>query len=327
MKTKKVLLLIVATSLIFACKKKEADPVPTPVTPTPVTPTVYNVTYAQTIGNSGSGLTDFNFDTNGNDMSWGLATDGNFVYVADFGNNCVKKVDLTNNTIIGWYGFKGNVWGYHTDNVAATARFKPTRIVFKNNALYVFSRKEYTGKSMIYKFDVAATTLDTSRIIPIYSFFSATVDNNENIMFAYDDSVKIVSVAGAITRFGGKGSADGQFDFGGVLMQLQSVGDTIVMIDGGNDRIQKFSNTGMFISKLAINSNKDYLNFVVADNKYYLLEQGKLAEYSPSGTRINAYTFKNDPSGFGPGQKQFVIVGNKVVFQDGYSSRLHVYTK
>ena len=97
MNTKKILLVLIASSLLFACKKKEADP--EPVTPEPIKVVNPEITFAQSIGTSGSGATEFNFNSSGSDMAWGMATDGNFVFVADIGNNCVKKVDLSKRQI------------------------------------------------------------------------------------------------------------------------------------------------------------------------------------------------------------------------------------
>ena len=332
MKTKgSIISALIIVSLVFACKKKDSTEDPAPTTTTGTTtgaPVVVNLTYAQSIGSVGSALSEFNFNMSGGDMSWGLATDGNFVYVADFGNNCVKKIDLSTNTVAGWYGFKGTTWGYYTDNTTAPSPlFKPTRLIYKNNNFYAFAHKGTTGKSTLYKFNTNGSSVDTSKVIPVFSFFTADIDANENVIIAASDSVKVYTTSG-VTRFGGTGTTDGKLNNSGYMVQVQAVGDTIVVIDAGNSRIQKFSSNGSFISKFEISLPvKDYTNLFITDNKYYFIQKGNLAEYSPGGTKLNEYPVKGNPSGFGTGQKQFIVINNKVIFQDNFTNKLHVFTK
>jgi hypothetical protein len=63
------------------------------------------------------------------------------------------------------------------------------------------------------------------------------------------------------------------------------------------------------------------------NNKYYFLQSGKFTEYSSNGTKLNDYSFVGNPSGFSAGQKQFIVVNNKVVFQDYNNNKLNIYTK
>ena len=322
-------LILLATIFIAILTSSCNQNSPAPATPaTPATPISTNITFNQSIGSAGMGFSNFNFSMSGWDIEWTLATDGNFVYVGDFGNNCVKKIDLTTNSIVGWFGFQGNTWGYYTTYTSQpNPLFKPFRLVYKNNNIYAFSRKVTTGESIVYKFSSSSSsTVDTSRVIPEQSFFSTDIDNNGNVVIANSDSIKIYSST-SVTRFGGFGSADSKLDNSGYVVQVQSINDTIVVIDAGNSRFQKFTNTGNFISKFPITANKNYHNFYGVNNKYYFLSNGKFAEYTSSGNMINEYTFIGNPNNFGAGQKQFVVLNNKVVFQDGYSNKLLVYTK
>jgi hypothetical protein len=226
MKTSKTIILtLFIASIFFACKKKETTTDPTPVNSTTGsttgTPVSTDITFNQSIGSSGTSFGNFNFNMSGQDQPWTMATDGNFVYVGDFGNNCVKKIDLTTNTIIGWYGFQGNTWGYYTSyTIQPNLLFKPFRLVYKNNSIYAFSHKGTTGKSIVYKFSTSTnSTVDTSRVIPEYSFFSTSVDNNENIVIVKSDSIKVYTNSSVI-RFGGFGSADGKLDNSGYIVQV-----------------------------------------------------------------------------------------------------------
>jgi hypothetical protein len=332
MNTKKIFLTSLAlASLLTACKKKDKteDPEPEPTPTTTGASVVTELTYSQTIGTSGTGFNEFNFNMNGQEQAWTMTTDGTFIYVGDFGNNCVKKVDLSSNTIVGWYGYKNSVWGFYTSYTSAPDPFfKPFRLVYRNNTIYAFSKKNTTGKSNVFKFDVsAASAVDSSRNIPEYSFFTAAVDNFDDLFIVKADSIKKYEPNGNVTRFGGLGSADGKLDNGGYTVQALCKSDTLIVLDAGNARIQKFSNNGSFISKFAVATIKNYADLFLDGNKYYLVSQSKLAEYSVGGTLLNSYTLKNNPTSFGPLQKQFVVLNNKVVFQDMFNNKLYVYTK
>jgi hypothetical protein len=333
MNTKRTFLTaLVLTILLTGCKKKDSasDPEPEPTPTTTGAPVATEYTFSQSIGTSGAGFNEFNFNMNGQEHAWTMTTDGTFIYVGDFGNNCVKKIDLSTNTIVGWYGYKNSAWGFYTSYTSAPDPFfKPFRLVYRNNTIYAFSKKNTTGKCNVFKFDVsAASAMDSSRNIPEYSFFTAAVDNFDDLFIVTSDSIKKYESNGNITRFGGFGSADGKLNNSGSLVQALCKSDTLVVLDAGNDRIQKFSNNGSFISKFAVTSSKSYANMHLEGNKYYLVTPNmKLAEYSSGGTLLNTYTIKNNPSGFSPSQKQFLVIGNKVVFQDMYAHKLHIYTK
>ena len=324
-----IITTLLIASMLLACKKKEITPAPvSPTTPT-TTSTEGVLNFSNTIGSAGTDFNSFNFSNNGQDISWSLATDGNFIYVGDYGNNCVKKVDINTNTIVGWYGFQGNTWGYYTDyTTLPNPLFKPNRVLYKNNTLYAFSLKGGTGYTNVFKFSASnSSTVDTLQVISEYSFYAAAVDANENIYISKSDSLKIYTASG-VTRFGGFGSADGKLNNSGVVVQIQSVNDTVVVIDPGNSRIQKFNISGNFLSKFAINTPfKDYQYLFIDNNKYYFIENYKLAEYTSSGIKIKEYSLEGSPANFGGHQKQFIVINNKVIFQDDYNSKLQIYTK
>ena len=327
MRTLKLFLSTLLCALIVTSCKKEKSP--QPPTAGNTAPTISELNYLQSIGTSGSNLDQFNFTMSGQEHGWTSATDGNFVYVGDFGNYCVKKVDLTTNTVIGWYGFQGNTWGYYTDNATApTPLFKPFRVLYKNNTLYALSRKQGTAETIVYKFDIGGTSnVDTSRTISENSFYSATIDDNENIIVVKNDSIKKHAPNGTVTRFGGTGSADGKLNNGGYVVQVVTVSDTIIVIDAGNSRIQKFNNNGSFLSKFSIATSGDYTSLFVVNNRFYFLEDYKLSEYSSNGVKIRSYPFEGGPNSFAISQKQILILNNKVVIQDAHYDRLVIYGK
>ena len=330
MKTKNILLTALAiATLLAACKKKDspADPEPEPTTTTGTTPVNTDLTYSQSIGNAGTGLNEFNFNMGGNEHCWTMTTDGTFIYVGDFGNHCIKKIDLSTNTIVGWYGFQNGTWGFYTSATTPDPIFKPFRLAYYNNTIYALSGKINTSKSLVYTFNVSGAAVDTGRVINEQSFFTMAVDYNQAIYAVAGDSIRKYPLAGAIMRFGGFGSADGKLNNTGYTIQTLCSGDTLVVLDAGNDRVQKFSSSGTFISKFAVTASPTYADLCLYNTKYYLIENGKLAEYSAGGSLLKSYTIKNNPSGFGAAQKQMMVLGNKVVFQDMFNNKLHVYTK
>lgn len=321
--TKHTIATLLALSMITSCIKK--DPAPDPPAEPPVEQP--KITYASSIGNPGTALNEFNFDMQGIEIAWTLATDGNFVYVGDFANNCVKKIDLATNTVVGWYGVQNGTWGFYTNYTTLPNKtFRPFRLMYKNGYMYALSRKLGTINCKVWKFSLdAASTIDSLRLIPELSFFTTTIDANENIFIGRNDSIIKYGLS-SVTRFGGFGSGDGKFNNQTALIPMKFDNDTLNVLDTGNNRLQKFSSNGTFQSKITVTPG-GYSDFCIVNNKLFLVESSKFSEYNTTGGLVKSMFFNGSPANFSPGQKQFVVVNDKVVFQDPYANKLYVFTK
>ena len=122
----------------------------------------------------------------------GIATDGTYVYVADWGNKRVQKFDLA-----------GNIAGQWTIG----AQEAPERIAAAGGKVYAT-----TSKNVVWRFDS-----------------SGTPDNTWD-----GDGVK-----------GSSGTGAGQFDF---PEGLAVDGTGVYVTDSGNQRIQKLSSGGAFVT-------------------------------------------------------------------------------
>ena len=321
--TNKLILVITITFLAFSCKKKESTPISN--LPQSSDNSKYLI-FVKSVGNYGGSLDNLNLGYTSSNTC--LATDGNYIYIADYDNHCVKKVDLSTNSIIGCYGFENGVWGYYTSTIInPKSSFKPKYLVFQNNKLYAFSSfgtssKQYNTK--VYKFDVSGSpALDSNNMIQEFQDYSPTIDHNENIIIGYNDSIKVYSNNIVIRKFGGTGSGNGKFQNQSFFNKIDISFDTLIIADVGNLRIQKITTSGDFIS--TFNSTKSVSSFFINDNKfYYNQDNNKFTECYSNGNVINEYLYKDLSTHFGA---QFVVIGNKVVLLDYYNNKLDIYTK
>jgi sugar lactone lactonase YvrE len=85
----------------------------------------------------------------------GLATDGTYLYVADFGNHSIRKVDVSTFTVSTFVGLSGT--GGFVNNVAGAAArlFNPRKLAYSAGFLYVSEATNVT----IRKIDVATATI------------------------------------------------------------------------------------------------------------------------------------------------------------------------
>ena len=330
MNTKIVLIALIIISTTFSsCKKENNSPTNSNNNQTSNPTTNDSLKFIAEIGSAGTALNQFNFNAAGSDMEWGMTNDDSYVYIADRGNHCIKKVDLTSNSIVGWYGYNNGKWGYYTTSSTPDKKFTPVRLMFKNNFIYAIANRGYNqtsnrNESRVFKINSSNGDLvDTNSVIPVYSFYSCCIDNNENIFICNDDSIKKYN-NGFLNGFGGFGSSDGKLDNSGYIVQIQMIGDTLVVVDAGNDRFQLFDNKSSFISKIKVPLGKNYTYFVADNNKYYL-SNGDFQEYDSKGNKLKSR--KVSANGFYAGQGQFVIVKNKVIYQDAYKHRLLVFQK
>ena len=313
------------STLLFSCKKKKEDTTPT-ATPPEASPTL---TYEGEIGNAGTTLNEFNLD-----YDWALASDNEYVYVADKNNYCVKKIDLTSKNIIGWYGFSNGVWGYYDGSKKADSFFKPTQVIYKNNILYIIRDKYTSGlgsQTQFYKINSSTNNLIDSLIVTkdIYSDGnSIDIDNNENI-FVFDesrDSIKKFSNNQFVLGFGGFGSTDGKFDHNGEIIVD---GDVLTTFD--LYRTQLFNTDGTYLSKLIAPVDHYFYNLQILNGNYFMYcylkdtddkSKHMIVEFDKNGTILQKWSIGEYKSSWG---SKMVFVKNKVIFQG--DNKLYVYSK
>lgn len=185
-------------------------------------------------GTQGSGDGEF---TN----PWGIAGDGEYIYMADFGNNRIQKF-WPNGTFVKEWGTFGSGDG---------ELFYPTGIVVDSSGnVYV---SEY-GNDRISKFDTNGAFITRwgsygSGDGQFRDPYGIAVDSSGNVYtteHAWHRVQKFWPNGTFIKKWGSGGSGDGQF-----INPLGIVADSgfVYVADGLNHRIQKFDTDGGFISK------------------------------------------------------------------------------
>ena len=322
MTQKIIFIALLFSTLLFSCKKKKEDTTPT----VPLTPTL---TFEGEIGNAGTSLNEFNFGFG----EWRLASDNEFVYVADEDNHCVKKVDLSSKSVIGWYGYSNGIWGYYDGSKKADVFFKPDQVIYKNNILYIL-RDKYTSdigyQTQFYKINSNTNKLIDSLIIikDIQSSWSSIdIDNQENIYVfgANSDSIKKYSNNQFVLGFGGFGSTEGKFDHGGNIIVD---GDIITSFDNYY-RVQLFNTNGTYLSKITTPVNQ-FLNLQLLNGNYFVncyfndtddKSKYMLVKFDKNGSIIQKWIIGDHEYFWG---YKMVFVKNKVIYNG--NNKLYVYS-
>jgi len=203
----------------------------------------------------------------------GIAVDreGN-VYIADSRNNCIQKFDSEGKFITMW-GIKDD--SKYFDVPRAIAVGPEGNIYVKDcseDFIQIFSPDEDFITNFMFSGDlVKKTTLNRKTIINASaSGFgnNIAIDKEGNIFVSFLEEKyskmkipynnKKINIFGPgvvkysfsgryLTRWGTKGSGDGEFEnIGGIATDLKG---NIFVVDTGNHRIQKFDNNGRFITK------------------------------------------------------------------------------
>jgi sugar lactone lactonase YvrE len=208
-------------------------------------------TVVLTWGSQGSANNQF-LDSNG------IAVDsvGN-VYVADSGNYRIQKFSNTGEFITKW-GSSGSADGY----------FSLPRDVVVDSVGNVYVAD--SGNYRIQKFSNTGEFITKwgsrgSADSQFLSISGIAVDSVGNVYVADPKNYRIQKFSNTgefITKWGSRGSADSQFNYiystyEYMGIDIDSVGNVYVA-DSGNRRIQKFSNTGEFITKYSINNSMGY---------------------------------------------------------------------
>ena len=151
------------------------------------------------------------------------------------------------------------------------------------------------------------------------------MDDNKNIFVAKGNELIKYELNGTIKVFGGPGIEDGKLSTQGYTCQLLIDRDTLIVLDAGNSRIQKFNTNGDFLSSFPVNTNNNFWSFCIEDHKYYLMENSNLSEYTSNGMKSGMWIFLNSPQYFNTFGKQILKVKDKFVIQQSNFMRLVVY--
>jgi hypothetical protein len=329
MKSRTILFSVIIVFVLHSCKKKEKITVKEDDT----SPKETALTFVTSIGTAGTGFGQFYFLGTGGNNSQGIATDGNYVYVADKGNNCIKKVELSGNSIIGWYGFNNGAWGYYDASKTPDINFEAMRLLYKNNFLYASVNRNVSDpwEDRFFKINLLDNTLsDSSNVSSCFWIFSFDIDSNENIFIYFNDSIKKYN-HGFLMGFGGYGSTDGKLDNSYGNNNLVIINDTIVVSDPGNKRFQKFKPDGTYISSTPLDVDGLNQYFYSSNSKYcYFYSNasgGGYKEYNYVNNTNSIWKVPSDYQSYVNAWDPFVILNDKIIFQDSNHNRLLVFTK
>ncbi|MDC0036340.1 NHL repeat-containing protein [Nitrosopumilus sp.] len=197
-----------------------------------------NGTFIDAYGSCGTGDLEFDFEHGSGDPDGGIDvdSDGN-IYIADTGNDRVVKLDSTG-VFVKTIGTAGTDDGEFTTPVAIE--------IDSNDNLWVTDEGD-GGKIVKYNTEGVYGSLEISNDLTT----PASVASNSThlvVVDTDDDEVKTYKIsdgnAAPEATFGGNGSSTGQL-YNPVDVELDSSGN-IFVVEEGNDRIQKFDNTGSY---------------------------------------------------------------------------------
>ena len=193
-------------------------------------------------GHKGSEPGEFNFGSSQNytqPPGGGIAVAGEYVYVADSGNNRIERFDLSGGEPIEW-GTKGEGPGQfsYPRGVAANA----TEVLVADDDNHRIERFSPSGE---YQGSVGSNGTGPGQ----FGFpYGVTLDAAGNAYVADDINhriVKLDSQLGPAGEWGGFGSAPGQLAFPRALAS-DPAGDTYVA-DTANNRVEVFSSSGAYL--------------------------------------------------------------------------------
>ena len=208
-------------------------------------------------GHKGSELGDFEFGSSQNytkPPGGGIAVAGEYVYVADSGNNRIERFNLSGGEPIEWgsQGSEGGQFSYPR-GVAANA----TEVLVADDDNH---RIEKFSPSGTYESSVGSEGTGPGH----FGFpYGITLDAAGNVYVADDINHRIVKLdpqLGPAGEWGGFGSAPGQLAFPRALAS-DPAGDTYVA-DTANDRIEVFSSSGSYLRTIGVSARADPGAFV-----------------------------------------------------------------
>ncbi|HEX3519424.1 MAG TPA: 6-bladed beta-propeller [Solirubrobacteraceae bacterium] len=200
-------------------------------------------------GHHGSELGAFSFGSSQNytePPGGGIAVAGNYVYVADSGNNRIERFDLTGGEAMAW-GEKGNGLG----------QFSYPRGVAANESEVIVSDDDNHRVQKFAPegaFQSAAGSYGTGPGQFGYPY-GVALDAAGNVYVADDINHRLVKLSptlGFLGAWGGYGSKPGQLAFPRALA-ADPAGDTYVA-DTANDRVEVFNPEGAYLRTIGISA-------------------------------------------------------------------------
>ena len=208
-------------------------------------------------GRKGSELGDFNFGSSENytqPPGGGIAVSGEYVYVADSGNNRIERFDLNGEEPIEWgeYGSEGGQFSYPR-GIAANA----SEVLVADDDNH---RIEKFSPSGTFEESVGSYGTGPGR----FGFpYGIALDAAGNVYVADDINDRIVKLdpeLGPAGEWGSFGTGPGQLAFPRALAS-DPAGDTYVA-DTANDRIEVFDPSGAYLRTIGMPARADAGAFV-----------------------------------------------------------------
>jgi tripartite motif-containing protein 71 len=192
--------------------------------------------YGSKNGQFSSSISDIAIDSHG------------YVYAADFYNNRIQKFDSNGNFVTKWNDGKFNgVSDITIDNnnfIYVVDSDKRRIQKFDSNGNYVTNQPNFYHYYQDKFFD--KTFYEIGEIVIDYSNNMLMSDTFFHCVYKFDSNDKFV------TKWGSKGSGDGQFNTPSDIA-IDSKGNVYVA-DSGNHRIQKFDSNGNYVTKWSYTS-------------------------------------------------------------------------
>ncbi len=200
-------------------------------------------------GRAGSNLGQFRFYSSQNPTQppgGGIAVSGQYVYVADSGNNRIERFNLEGGEAMQW-GTKGSGPGQFSYPRGVTAN--ETEVLVADDDNHRIEKFDAAGD-----FESAAGSQGTGP--GQFGFpYGVALDAAGNVYVADDLNHRVVVLnpqLGFVRSWGGFGSAAGQLAFPRALASTPS-GETYVA-DTANDRVQAFGPTGAYLRTIGVSA-------------------------------------------------------------------------
>lgn len=198
----------------------------------------------------------------------GITSDGTFLYVADTGNNTIRKIVISTQAVTTLAGVAGSVGT--ADGTGTTARFNyPTGIATDGAYLYVADTYSHTIRKVVISSGVVATLAGTAGTAGAqdgsgsgaqfnYPYGIAVVGTCAYVADANNNTIRKIGVAsGIVTTLAGSAGTAGSSDGTGTTASfnfpvgLATDGSNLYIADTGNNTIRKMVISSAEVATLA----------------------------------------------------------------------------